>query len=101
MIIGDSQVDTMPVPSMAINAIQTWLQTCFGRRYELKGPTMKCQSQIDMSSCGLFTVNMIEHAVLGDDLCQQINMAMYRAHWFNTLVDQLVGNRVTQREDLY
>lgn len=83
-------------PERELKMIQEWLQTSFGYRFKLKGRTMKSGVQTDMRSCGLFVLNMLEHAVLGEALCEQSEMAQYRAWWFVQSVDRYAKNVCSQ-----
>jgi len=54
-------------------------------RFEITGNTLAHGFQTDVSSCGLFAFNMIEHAILGENLLDATALPAYRAKLFANL----------------
>lgn len=71
---------------------QEWILASFNRRFEIRGGTMEIGNQTDMSSCGLFAINAIEHAVFGEALYQQSDIPSYRAWWFVKCIDEFASD---------
>lgn len=75
--VGDSQCQQRDSPLPILTNLQAWIQARFGQKYKITGSSIKSGTQRDTSSCGLFAINMIEHAIFGDMLCEQNDIPAY------------------------
>ncbi|KAG2030460.1 hypothetical protein BDR03DRAFT_1017098 [Suillus americanus] len=79
---GDSYADEdSTVPKPLIRKLQWWLTARFAGPFVDRGLTLRHAKQGDSSSCGIFAINAIEHAVFKQPLCG-LNTAAERARWF-------------------
>ncbi|KAG1855268.1 hypothetical protein F4604DRAFT_1685752 [Suillus subluteus] len=79
---GDSYADEdSAVPKPLVRKLQWWLTARFAGPFVDRGLTLRHAKQGDSSSCGIFAINAIEHAVFKQPLCG-LNAAAERARWF-------------------
>ncbi|KAG2063252.1 hypothetical protein BDR04DRAFT_1123391 [Suillus decipiens] len=80
--LGDSYADEdSTIPKPPIRKLQWWLAARFAGPFVDRGLTLHHSKQGDSSSCGIFAINAIEHAVFKQPLCSP-NAATERARWF-------------------
>ncbi|KAG1818941.1 hypothetical protein EV424DRAFT_1539897 [Suillus variegatus] len=79
---GDSYADEdSTIPKPLVRKLQWWLTARFAGPFVDRGLTLPHAKQGDSSSCGIFAINAIEHAVFKQPLCGP-NAAVERARWF-------------------
>ncbi|PSR74626.1 hypothetical protein PHLCEN_2v9692 [Hermanssonia centrifuga] len=73
-------------------SIKKWLSS-FGIHMQVEGASLPHGVQPDVSSCGVFALNMISHAVFKDVLLKSVDVGIARAEWFNTLTNNYLLSR--------
>jgi len=84
-IHSDRNQDVPVAPSNFVNSLQTWFETCFGKPFENRGNTLAHAVQDDTFSCGIITINTIEHAIFGRALWEHNCSSKERLAWFKRL----------------
>ncbi|KAL1684578.1 hypothetical protein GGG16DRAFT_68050 [Schizophyllum commune] len=83
---GDSLSQSgSPAPTALLKNILKWLKDTLGISAVLKGDSLPRTMQVDSYNCGLFTVNTIAHAALGEPLHQSTEGHIHRLEWFLVL----------------
>lgn len=81
-MLGDSDADEgSAIPKPLVQKLQWWLTARFAGPFVDTGSSLRHAKQGDSSSCGIYAINAIEHAVFKQPLCGP-NAAAERARWF-------------------
>ena len=73
-------------PSLLVGELLEWLSLTFGGEFVVENDgSFGSGRQTDGSSCGLFAMNSIRHAVLNEPLLVQGGTRAERVRWFNAL----------------
>ncbi|KAI0629632.1 hypothetical protein C8Q77DRAFT_1065756 [Trametes polyzona] len=85
---GDSLASTSESRSMRsiVNDLQAWLLHSFGVRFASAGNSLAHGLQGDGHSCGICTVNTVEHAIFGVKLFTHSDRYILRVRYFNRLM---------------
>ncbi|KAI0069937.1 hypothetical protein K474DRAFT_1609629 [Panus rudis PR-1116 ss-1] len=85
---GDSNHIFPVAATKELSIIQKWTEKAFTTRFVVKERNSLLHgSQLDASSCGLFAINSIEHAILHDILLVPERVTYYRLSWFVKLAN--------------
>lgn len=82
-------------PTKFVSNLQLWLKSAFGRKFKSRGNTLPHAIQEDSFSCGIITLNTLEHAISKRPLWETQRAVEERLRWFSRLA-QSVEKRPTK-----
>jgi len=74
-------------PTKFVSNLQLWLKSAFRKKFKSRGNTLPHAVQEDSFSCGIITLNTLEHAIFSRSLWEPPRAVEERLRWFSRLAE--------------
>lgn len=87
-------------PTKFVSNLQLWLKSAFSKKFKSRGNTLPHALQDDSFSCGIITLNTLEHAISNRPLWNAQRAVDERLRWFSRLAETIESRPTELPHDL-